>query len=267
MTVLNHTKSEGDVTAAKTVKSAERTLRILEILGAAKHPMTVTELFQTTGYPRSSLHQLLHTMTQLGWVDLADDGSTAAVGSRALLVGTSYLDRDPALHHGLDTIERVRGESGYTTHYARLDGASVIYLATRETRESHRATSRVGRQLPASATALGKALLAELSSAELAVLLPSELPQLTPNTVQSVKTLHRQLDETRLRGYALEREENTLGVACVGAAIPYRIPATDAISCSVPVEQATSEELDRVASILRTHTQDLAAKLRSEGIR
>ena len=81
MTVLNHTKSEGDVTAAKTVKSAERTLRILEILGAAKHPMTVTELFQITGYPRSSLHQLLHTMTQLGWVDLGDDGSTAAVGS------------------------------------------------------------------------------------------------------------------------------------------------------------------------------------------
>jgi len=230
--------------------------------------MPVTDLHRMLGYPRSSLHQLLHTMADLRWIDFAGDGSLVGVGSRALLVGTSYLDRDPALGHAARTLELIRDATSYTTHYARLEGANIIYLATRETTDSHRATSRVGRQLPAHATSLGKALLAELSVAEVEnVLQDGGLDQLTAYTVTSREQLDEQLELIRARGYSLERQENTLGVACVGVAVPYRIPATDAISCSVPLAQASEEELARVAGIIQIYASSLASDLRSQGIR
>ncbi|WP_328996201.1 IclR family transcriptional regulator [Kribbella sp. NBC_01245] len=252
----------------RLVKSAERALRILEVLGDARGPLSVTELHKETGYPRSSLHQLLHTMIAMGWIESTNEGAMVGIGSRALLVGTAYLDRDPALPHGIRTLELIREETGYTSHYARLDGASVIYLATREETAPHRATSRVGRQLPAHATSLGKALLAELTTTEVSLELPSDpLPALTANTVTSHAALADELEDTRRRGYAFEREQNTLGLGCVGVPVPYRIPATDAISCSIPIDQCTDAEVARVAAIIRDHVQRLATLLRSEGIR
>jgi DNA-binding IclR family transcriptional regulator len=272
MTMTAQTRSNDAAGASPaepmTVKSAERVLTILEVLGAADHPLTVVELHKQTGYPRSSLHQLLRTMIAKKWVEPLGDASRLGIGSRALLTGTTYLDRDAALPHATRTLEAIRAESRYTTHYARLDGPNILYLATREATEAHRLTSRIGRQLPANATALGKALLAELTDVEVERLLPAQpYARLTENTITDLAGLTDQLASTRARGYAVEREENTVGIACVSVAVPYRIPATDAISCSIPIEQATDDEVARVASILGAQTSALAGMLRSQGIR
>jgi IclR family acetate operon transcriptional repressor len=260
--------STAETSSIRLVKSAERALTILEVLGAARGPMSVTELHQRTGYPRSSLHQLLHTMIAMNWIDTTNEGAMVGVGSRALLVGTAYLDRDPALTRATRTLELIRENTGYTTHYARLEGASVIYLATREAIAPHRAASRIGRQLPAHATSLGKVLLAELTTAEASLELPDDpMPSLTPHTITTHAELFAEMERTQQRGYSIEREENTLGLGCIGVAVPYRIPATDAISCSIPIDQFTPDEIARVAGIIRDHVQRLAAQLRADGIR
>jgi IclR family acetate operon transcriptional repressor len=257
-----------DTVEPKLVKSAERTIAILEVLGAAREPMTVTELHKRTGYPRSSLHQLLHTLLATRWIEQSADGTTVGIGPHALLCGTAYLDRDPALPYAMHALEQIRDKVNYTTHYARLDGANVIYLATRETLEPRRATSRVGRQLPAHATALGKVLLAELTPREVTALLPTGgLVPLTEHTIVDRDALTVDLEQTRVRGYSTEREQNTPGLGCVSVTVPYRIPATDAISCSIPLATATDTELDRVAEVIADHCRQLAARLRAEGIR
>ncbi|WP_318843061.1 IclR family transcriptional regulator [Myceligenerans pegani] len=252
---------------ARSVKSAERTLRILETLAAAEGPVPVAALHREAGIPRSSLHQLVHTMAASGWVEFAGDGSVA-IGSRALVVGTSYLDRDPALPMAVETLESLRESTGYTTHYARREQAHVLYLATRETSDSHRATSRVGRRLPAHATALGKALLSELSPDELGEALgDAPLEALTDATITDRQLLGERLEETRRARFAVEREENTPGVCCVAATNGYRIPATDAISCSIPVSRATDAELERVSGLVVAAADALGSRLRAAGVR
>ncbi len=251
------------------VKSAERTVRIMEALAESAQRMTLGQLQETTGYPRSSLHALLRTLTALKWIEATEEGELAfGIGPHALLCGTAYLDRDPALPHGIAQIERLRAEIGYTAHYARMDGPNVIYLATREVTDVRRVASRVGRQLPAHATSLGKALLSELTPAEFERLVPDdELTPLTEHTVTSRADLVRELEETRARGWSLEREQNTLGICCVASSVSYRIPATDAISCSIPIAQGTSEEIARVGEAVRRHTDELAQILRRNGVR
>lgn len=254
--------------ALRPVKSAERTLALLERLAEAGAPVAVVDLHRASGYPRSSLHQLLHTMAGSGWIEMLHDGTHVSIGSRALVVGTAYLDRDRALPHALPALERIRDETGYTAHYARREGGHVLYLATRETTEPRRAASRVGRQLPAHATALGKALLAELTPEERRHALGAgALAALTPATVTDHDALDAQLDAARAAGHATEREENTPGVACVAVGVGYRIPATDALSCSIPVERADADEVARVAAVIAAHARRLAETLRSAGVR
>jgi DNA-binding IclR family transcriptional regulator len=249
------------------VKSAERAVLILETLAEASGRLTLGQLQERTGYPRSSLYALLRTLNALKWIETAEGELAFGIGPRALLCGTSYLDRDPALPFAAHQLESLRTEVGYTAHYARRQGENILYLATREATDSRRLTSRVGRQLPAHATALGKALLAELTPPEVERLLPARLAALTPHTVTSRRTLLGELDATRRFGWARECEQNTLGVACVAVAVPYRIPATDAISCSMPLARASEKELTRVAAAVREHCEQLAQTLRREGIR
>lgn len=68
---MTHVVEVGEATRlpdGRGVKSAERTLRILELLGAARGPVSVVALHRETGYPRASLHQLLHTMAAMQWM-------------------------------------------------------------------------------------------------------------------------------------------------------------------------------------------------------
>ena len=142
------------------VKSARRTIELLETFAAQDAWLSLSDLHASTGFPRSSLHGLLRTLFEAGWLE-ADPGTARyRLGVRALICGTAYLDRDPAKPFATEALETIRERTDLTAHYARRDGAEVVYLETREARRSAHLVSRVGRTLPAHATALGKALLA-----------------------------------------------------------------------------------------------------------
>lgn len=256
-----------ETTEVAGVKSARRAIDLLETFAANPAWTTLADLHSRTGFPRSSLHGLLRTLRDTGWIETDAAGTRFRLGVRALVCGTAYLDRDPVLPYATDALERIREQTGYTAHFARLFGDQIVYLETRESRRSQHLVSRVGRTLPAYATSLGKALLAELTEDELGELLPATLPALTEHTVTSRDALRAELAAVRERGHATEHEEGTIGVACSAAVIPYRIPATDALSCSMPAEHATARETRRVGELLAAVAEELSQRLRRAGIR
>jgi len=271
MTPLEEQPGDGDgggpVGDVKLVKSAERTIAILEMLAAAPQPLTTAEIFKQTGYPRSSLHWLLLTLLELNWIEQTPEGAYR-IGTHALLCGTAYLDRDPVMEHVSGVLEEIRNATTFTTHYARLDRAAVIYLATRQAVDRRRLSSRVGRKLPAQATALGKAILAEYTDTEVRQRIgDGPYQQLTPHTVPDFEALQAELAAFRRAGHAVEREQNTVGLCCVSVVVPYRIPGTDAISCSIPTELATEDVLRDTAATLQAAAAELARTLRVAGIR
>lgn len=229
-------------TARAGVKSAVRTVELLEYLaGRQDKPARIREISEALDMPRSSAHALLRTLMAQGWVRCDDTGTLYGIGIRALLVGTSYLDGDPYLPMIAPFLDDLRTDWGETFHLGRLDGTDIVYLATRESQQYRRSTSRVGRRLPAHATALGKALLAERVGAERRNHLPAELTALTPRTVTSHHELDDALETARIRGYATDDEENTAGLRCFAVALRYTWPAQDAISASVPLSRLTGE--------------------------
>jgi DNA-binding IclR family transcriptional regulator len=75
------------VNDSSPVKSAERTVKILETLAASPTRLTLSELQERMGYPRSSLHALVRTLRELKWVEADESGSAFGVGPHALLSG------------------------------------------------------------------------------------------------------------------------------------------------------------------------------------
>ena len=257
------TAATGSPASTGAVKSADRTIELLELLAGYSEPLTLSEIHRELAYPKSSLFVLLRTLVARGWVETDRRGTGYSIGVRALLVGTSYLDRDPVIRAATRVLEELRTEVNETVHLARLDGADVVYLASRESAHHLRLTSRVGRRVPAYATALGKALLAGRTDAEVDALLPAKLEPLTPQTVTDRDALFAELALVRERGYATERGQNTPGLGCFAVALEYRQPPIDAISCSVPYARLddpnhASQTLDAV----RRHAGQLGFLLR-----
>lgn len=239
-----------DQTALPHVKSAQRTVQILEILASGAGPKGFAEIRRELGVPKSSLHALLNTLVALQWVNVDPRTGYYDVGPRSLRVGAAYLDRDPVVQAASPLLAHVRNQLDETVHLARLDGADIVYLVSRESTHHLRSVSRIGRRQPAHATSLGQILLAMQPPEEVAASLPGALPPLTPDTITDRDEFLELLDTIRRRGWAYERGQNTPGLGCVAVAVPGKHPATDAVSCSVPLPRLTDERIDQIVAVL-----------------
>ncbi|MER6940681.1 IclR family transcriptional regulator [Nocardioides sp. NPDC127514] len=249
---MSESSTTGRSTSPREVKSAGRTLEVLEFLAARQNrPVRLRELREALNVPRSSLHALLRTLVGHGWVRVDQSGLLYTIGIRALLAGTTYLDTDPCLPLVHPILDELRDKLNETFHFGRLDGTDIVFLATRESTQYVRQLNRVGRRLPAYTTSLGKSILASLSDDDLKAHLPDRLEPLTPNTITDKDALAADLEETRHRGYAIENQENAEGVTCFGVALQYATPATDAISASVPISRITPQRQDEIVAELR----------------
>ncbi|MEU7824469.1 IclR family transcriptional regulator [Catellatospora sp. NPDC049133] len=240
------------------VKSADRTLELLEAL-ASGGPRGLVELSRDLDIPKSSLHGLLRTMAQRGWVEADATGTRFGLGVRALQVGASYLDSDDSVGLVNATLDALSARFGETVHLGRLDGPNVVYIAKRESAHPLRLFSAIGRRLPAHATALGKALLAARADDEVDRLLDWPLAALTPHTITTPEALHAELARVREAGHAEDREENTEGIMCLAVAVPLRTPAADAISISVPLARLRDTTVTEIVADLHRHATQLRA--------
>lgn len=249
----------------RLVKSAARTVRILEVLAASPTPLSAAEIHAICGYPQSSVHSLIGTLRSARWIDADSTGSRYTIGTHALLAAKSYYDKDAVVEHAQNSLESLRNKVRHTVHLARLDLGDVLYLATRGSLLEHRHTRRVGRTLPAHVTALGQALLAELHPEQVAQLLPEKLQRYTAATIVDRVALMAELDEVRRRGWAFEREQGSPGLACIAVTLPHRSPAIDALSISMPADSAADpDEVSRLATILTRHAHGFAQTLLDE---
>lgn len=215
----------------RPVKSAARTLNILETL--ATGPRSFGQLSRDLGIPKSSLHGILATMEDRGWVEQAPAGQVR-LGLHALRVGTAYLDADEVVVRTAALLDELGAVTGETVQLARLDGASIVYLAQRASTHPVRLISAVGSRLPAHATALGKALLAVRDLEDVRRSLTFPLEALTSHTLTRWDQLRVELELTRDRGYAVDQEEAAEGLHCFAVALPSTRPSVDGISVSVP---------------------------------
>jgi IclR family transcriptional regulator, KDG regulon repressor len=179
--------------------------------------------------------------------------ATFALGLRLLELGAAASKIDPRVE--LRPVLRVLTErTEETSNLAVLVGGEAVVVDQVESPHAFRMFARVGRSVPVATSSLGKVLFAFAShSVRAAAIADADLPARTPNSITSRAALARELESVRAAGYALDREENRLGVVCVGA--PVRDLAREvvaAISISGPSVRVTGAQLDACIDTVRT---------------
>jgi DNA-binding IclR family transcriptional regulator len=114
--------------------------------------------------------------------------------------------------------ERLAQRTGEAVRVGVLHGASVVVVHHVFRPDAAFAVLEVGAQLPAHASALGKAMLAHAPQQMLDELVAEALPRLTNKTL-TASALAAELAEVRERGLARERDEAVLGESSLAAPI------------------------------------------------
>ena len=143
-----------------------RVLAILDALAANQKGLTMAEICRELGAPKSSLFPILHTMADTEYIAYDEDTMRYSIGLRTYLLSKAF-DRGAM---GLPLIEgemrRVVGTCNETCQAGTLDHGRVLYIARVDSPQRIRLSSEIGKTLPAHCTAIGKAILSQLSDAE-----------------------------------------------------------------------------------------------------
>ena len=218
------------------VKTVAKVLDILEHLGTLGRPATVSEVAMTTGINVSTAHRLLQTLARRHYLEQNHETRAYTLGPRLFELGSSYARNMDLVSISRPFIEQLRDATGETVHLAILSDREVVEVCTAAGSQTVTVSRGTGRRDPASCTATGKVMLAFLTPAELDDFFAGGLlPAATPNSITERKKFAAELARVRINGFALDEQELSEDVCCVGAPIrngPDRVIA--AISVAMP---------------------------------
>lgn len=228
----------------------DRGLAILGCFSADEPELTAADLAARTGLASSTLHRLIGTLLGKGLL-VRTRGRHYAVGSRLWELGElsplSLRLRESAIPH----LMRLYEATGENVHLGVLDGdperASVLHVGRVTGHRSIPTVSRAGGREPLHATGVGKALLATRDEEWLRRYFSTVRERETVNTLVGEAELRADLRRTSARGYALTREEMTLGNISVAAAVaPIQGLPPVAVGVVVHIERADERLLARM---------------------
>lgn len=238
-----------------------KALGLLEALATTERGRSLAELAVEMGLPKPTAHRLLKTLSIAGYASKADPGFYRAGPALDRLTsrGTDDALRDvarPILGH----LNKVTRE---TVNLGVLRQREIVYLAVLESPQPLRRVVEANSSDPFYCTALGRAIVAQLPSAQREYLLSSiKMTRRTAKTVVKRASLAAILDEARRQGYAIESDQTDVGVTCLAAPIFDSRGVRAALSLSVPSPRMTGEHADRWLALVQSSAAKISRLLK-----
>lgn len=244
--------------APALVPAVTRALALLDRLAAERQPMPLARLAAALELPKSSVHGLCTTLLALGYLRRHADGSFS-IGPRvmgladAFIAGTSVTQEFAALWADAGEVP------DETVVLTILNGADVVYVATRSGKRPLGLSFNIGMRLPAYLAASGKAMLAHLSEGALrASLGETDLAPMAQREGPTFDALRAELAQVRASGFSVDDEGVREGVYCIGA--PVFDSRGDVVAgIGMCLQKAPRQVQAREAQ--RRHVIDVAARL------
>jgi IclR family acetate operon transcriptional repressor len=245
------------------VQSVERTLDILESLVEFGSEVGLVEISQAVGLPLATVHRLLGTLIQRGYVKQNQHNRKYSLGFRALQMGHDMRQRFSLRLEARPFLQRLVQQAGESANLAVLDDGEVVYIDQAQSSRILRMFTQVGNRLPVHSTGSGKALLAYLPSDVVdGILRRFGMASRTAKTITDAALFRQELEATRARGYATDDEEQEEGVRCI--AVPVRDASGQVVaslSVSGPVTRLNDAQVQSVIPEIIDCGAKLSARL------
>ncbi|WP_424985734.1 IclR family transcriptional regulator [Microbulbifer sp. S227A] len=196
-----------------------KAMAILDLVAGARAALTLAEITDMSGLPRSSAHRLLVLLRDAEALAYDSERQTYSPGPRLMRWGvqtqtTRNLATVAAPH--MNTLGR---DTGLRVALSVLDARSVLFVHTNERGAPFRLAPRVGQHSPLHATAAGKLFLAGMSDERRdAVLAQYDFEGCTEFTITDAPALRAEIARVREQGFAVSAREEFRQIC--GIAVP-----------------------------------------------
>jgi len=243
----------GNINETKNpVQSAERIFGVLETL-AETGPMGLTNLSAKLELHKSTVHRLLLSLICMGYVKQEEETGKYMLTFKIVGLSEKVLSRVDVVSLIHPLIAELAIGCREIVHFVERRGVEVYYLdkvAPLYPMESAiRMASQVGMSRPLYCSAVGKAILAEMMDEDVQYIWEnSVIEKKTVNTITTLQELKKELIVVREKGYAIDNEENELGVRCIAVCIRNHQGQPDnAFSISAPAVHMTQDRMEHLA--------------------
>ena len=221
-------------TEPDAVKSVGKVLDILEHLGQARGPVSVSDVARDTGLNVSTAFRQLQTLVSRGFVEQDAAHRGYEMGPRLYQIASAYLRGHDLAALARPHLDALRDEVGETAYLATLRRHEIVQLGKADGQQVVSAAIRTAQREPAYCTATGKVLLSGLAPEPLERYLASvRLQPYTAQTITSRAKLERELATVRKQGYAFDVEEYAEDLCCVS--VPVRDPNSGSIVAAISI--------------------------------
>jgi DNA-binding IclR family transcriptional regulator len=244
------------------VAAVDRAATVVEALADRGDGLTLAEVARETSLSEATALRYLASLMRHELVE-RDDRGRYSLGIALFRLGQQALGRSDPRKVALPYMDRLLAEFEETVNLAMRHGDRLVVIEVVESQRSIRRGATIGDNDVWHASALGKAILANLSDGEaMEIVERCGWASFTSRTLMSPAALRLAFDETRGLGYAKDDEEFEEGLRCVAAPVfDQRSRPTYALSVSAPVSRLPSDLVSVVGEALRVAAGSISSEI------
>jgi DNA-binding IclR family transcriptional regulator len=245
--------------------SADRVISIFEFLAKTKRGFSVSEISRNLALPKSSTFLTLATLVNRGYLQKNAKTGKYYFGANLVKLSRKVLENLDLRDVARPFLNSLMRKTGLTVHLAVLAGSEAVLIDRSCPRGLNVGADWIGRTLDINCTGVGKALVAFLSEEQFDQLATAKsFARHNENTIVTLRGLKRELARVRELGYALDDEEDEIGLRCIGTPIFDSEHGTvGAVSVAGTTEDIPLERVQNLASALKETATDISLRFQS----
>lgn len=202
------------------MNSIEKSLSILELFRPNRRSLSFSEIVKQTGFPKSSTHRILNTLTKRQFLYFDKKSKKYSIGLKLFELGNLFITEHDVVSISIPEIEKLVSETGYTVLLASIIEDFLVYLFSQHGSSPLLVQSHTGQIRKPNYGILGKLLLAYLPEEKVNSILECyPLEKTARNSIIDPQMYKRELKKIRMEGYAFARDETIDGVSGFAAPI------------------------------------------------
>lgn len=247
--------------------SASRLFQIIEFMARSDDWVSLRTMARELHISAASAYRSLNSLKEMGYVRQDAQDLTYQLTLKIAWVSAQVLEHVQLRQIAHPFLQHLTSVTNETTHLAVLEGIEFVYIDKVDNTQAVRMRSRVGQRGLLHCTAAGKSLLAFLPEAEVEPILRRlKFPALTERTITDPTKFRDQLIKIRRQGYAVDDEENEVGIRCIGSPIyDHAGHLSGALSVSGWTITMTRERMPQLAPEVMQACQSISQELGFNG--
>lgn len=231
------------------VQVLQRAMDVLEVIGTSTEPVSLKNITERVGLPKSTVYRILSNLESRGYVCCSNEG-----GYR---LGLTFLTLGQKAERGFELKRLARPHmtklnqlTSESVHLGVLARNRVLYLDSIDSPHTIRLVAQIGGSNHLHCTSLGKALLIAHSDEEIRqILIEAGMERRTHYTLVTPDAFLKEMEVVRRNGFGFDDRESDNECFCIGAPIYNHLgQVLAAISVSGPISRVSRRTAETIVA-------------------